>query len=174
MTHLLPHAYWSEIVQTLAAVSGFGISMWGIWDAWKDGQFWRGVLEEERALGRVNISTEARFGIARVHVWSEMASVVVQVTLLGVGISGLLLPPPDWYAPPTPELLGIAISRYGMTWIALVTSYKTVLRRYGRLSYIRQIRRADDGPGRVPMPSMMAPGHVYRRRSTDQKDGGGC
>lgn len=153
---MLPHAYYSEIIQTLSAAIGFAFGIWAVWDARKEEVFWFGQLNDERALGRASIPTEARYQIAKVHTASELATVVAQVAFLAVGITGLFLEPPDGHARLyDSELLGIAISRYGMVFVTSVLTFKSILRRRGRINYIRARRRVNDGP--VPMPSAMAP-----------------
>lgn len=143
---MLPHAYYSEIAQTVAGAVGFFFGLWAVWDAWKDGQFWKAVLIAEKQLGRAALSTEARYQIARVYMQSELATVVVYVIFLVIGVSGLFLPPPDWYDSALDrELIGIAISRYGMTGITFVLAAKTLIRRKGRVAYVRA-QRAGDNP----------------------------
>lgn len=153
-----PHAYYSEIVQTVAAALGFALGIWAVWDARKEEAFWLRALNDERELGRISVPTDARYQIAKVHTASELATVVAQVTFLVVGVSGIFLAPPDGYVRIyDSELLGIAISRYGMTAVTCVLCFKSIIRRRGRIQYIRARRRTGDTV--VSPPSAMAPRH---------------
>jgi hypothetical protein len=142
---MLPHAYYSEVVQTFASIVGFIFSIWAVWDARNDELFWQGVLKEETDLKRVSISTQSRYEISKVHTASELATVIAQVVLLVVGVSGLFLTPPDGYATHDyNELLGISISRYGMVVVTCTLTFKSIIRRRGRVTYIRTMRRRTD------------------------------
>lgn len=161
--NILPHAYYSEIIQTVAAILGFAFGIWAIWDAWKDEQFWKKVLEDEERMGRSVIITHARYVIARVYVQSELATVVAYVILLVAGVSGLFLPPPEWFESFPQNMLGITISRYAMTMVTIVLALKTSLRRRGRIEYIRTIRSTD-------RKDEMRPPHEYTIPQTDSED----
>lgn len=155
---MLPHAYYSEIAQTLAAGIGFALGIWAVWDAWGEGVFWRGEHDRDRIIGHVRTETAARLNIAEVHLKSELATVVAMVVLLIVGVSGLFLRPPEGYSSYYDnEQLGIAISRYGMTLVTCVLAYKSLIRRKGRMSYVRTRRMGDPNGGRVTLPSPVMP-----------------
>lgn len=154
---MFPHAYYSEFVQTIAAGLGFGLGIWAVWDAWGEGLYWRSVVDEERKMGRATITTEARYDISKVHFISELATVVVQTVFLVAGVSGLFLAPPDGYARNyDQELMGIAISRYSMVFATAVLAFKSIIRRRGRILYVRA-RRGTDGVEVVSPPSAMVP-----------------
>src|SRR5688572_9521913 len=166
---MLPYGYYSEIIQTAAAHIGFALAIWAVWDARKDEAFWLAELNKERAMGRASIPTEARYSIAKVHTASELATIVAQVTFLAIGLSGIFLAPPDGHARLyDSELLGIAISRYGMTFVTMVLTFKSIIRRRGRITYIKTIRRRDDGT-RTDMPSGMAPSQSQTHRTQEDE-----
>lgn len=156
MSVWLPYAYVSEVVQTLSACCGFPLGIWAVWDAWKEGVYWRRQYEDERELGRANTEVAARVALTEVHFKSELASLVASVIFLVVGISGLFLAPPDGHARMyDSELLGIAVSRYGMTAVSLVLAYKSIVRRRGRMAYTTIRRRTDPGGARLSVPTGM-------------------
>lgn len=171
---MLPHAYYSEIIQTSAAVIGFSLGIWAVWDARLDEAFWRHVYDEEMKLGRLAVTTKARLGIARVHVKSELATVVAQTALLVAGVSGMFLPPPEHFVPwwslveAEQELLAIAISRYTMSFITLALVYKSFIRRRGRINYVRTVRKTD--PKHVVLPSGMAPDAALTSPEDDSEE----
>src|SRR5678815_892929 len=105
---MFPHAYYSEFVQAIAALLGFILSIWAVWDARKDEVYWAKVLQEEVKMGRASVPTIARCEIAKVHTASELATLVVHVTFMCAGITGIFLAPPDRYTRIyDTELLGV-------------------------------------------------------------------
>jgi hypothetical protein len=157
----LPHAYISEVVQSIASVVGFALGIWAVWDARGDEEFFATILRREREIGRDVTLILPRFEIARVHVKSELSSVIAQTMLLVAGVTGMLLPPPDGVGvSAAEELLGVLVSRYAMAAVSTVLVYKSIIRRRGRINYLRRIRSGDPASTthRIIPPSGMAPG----------------
>jgi hypothetical protein len=145
--NLLPYAYYSEIVQAGVAFLGFAFGIWAVWDARKDERFWNDVLHQQEKLGRTaDDDTKTYYAMSKVATASELATVVAYVGFIVIGVSGMFLAPPDLFAHADhQELLGITISRYGMVCITAVLTFKSVIRRRGRLEYYQVRRRKTDG-----------------------------
>lgn len=141
---LLPYAYYSEVLQAVSAAVGVGMGIWAVNDARREELFWRGVADKEREIGRSTHITDARYEIASVHFISELFTLVAQIVFLVAGVSGVFLPPPSG-PDAAKELLGLAISRYGMAAVTFILSVKSIVRRRGRINYQRARRQTDAG-----------------------------
>jgi hypothetical protein len=130
----LPHAYWIELIQLLAAVAAVAHLLWALYDAWKD--------EIKRRKAKVNGPLEA---VALGNVIRGIFRVTKSILFLVGGVASVLLPPPHEVPLLTDgtfsdEKIAIVIGRAVLILATVLLMADAIVERWFRQKHARALR----------------------------------